>query len=176
MDFLAGDPIKELQQIGRVADDEAQERTKGFEVGYELFSINGKMLGHGDPIRVKQGERVLFHVLNGSAGEIRSLALPGHVFRVVLLDGNPVPVQADVPVLWLGTAERISAIVDMNHPGISVLGDFADDDRGHGMGIIIEYAGQNGKPQWTSRNRSAGITRNSARRMWRQPHPKRRSR
>jgi hypothetical protein len=38
------------------------------------------MPGHGDPIRVKQGERVLFHVLNGSAGEIRSLALPGHTF------------------------------------------------------------------------------------------------
>jgi len=23
---------------------------KGFEVGYELFSINGRMLGHGEPI------------------------------------------------------------------------------------------------------------------------------
>ena len=67
------------------------------------------MLGHGEPIRVKQGERVLFHVLNASATEIRSLALPGHVFRIVALDGNPVPTPADVPVLWLGTAERISA-------------------------------------------------------------------
>ena len=40
---------------------------------------------------MKQGERVLFHVLNGSATEIRSLAFPGHTFRVVALDGNPVP-------------------------------------------------------------------------------------
>ena len=79
------------------------------------------MLGHGEPIRVKQGERVLFHVLNASATEIRSLVLPGHVFRVVALDGNPVPTQADVPVLWLGTAERISAIVEMNRPGVWVL-------------------------------------------------------
>ena len=46
----------------------------GYEVGYGLFTINGRMLGHGEPIRVKQGERVLFHVLNGSATEIRSLA------------------------------------------------------------------------------------------------------
>ncbi len=61
------------------------------------------MLGHGEPIRVKQGERVLFHVLNGSATEIRSLALPGHAFRVVALDGNAVPTAAEVPVLWLGT-------------------------------------------------------------------------
>ena len=148
MDFLAGEPIKALQEIGKKADDEAIEKAKGYEVGYELFSINGKMLGHGEPIRVKQGERVMFHVLNGSAGEIRSLALPGHVFKVVALDGNPVPTPRDVPVLWLGTAERISAIVEMNHPGVWVMGDLADDDRNRGMGIVVEYAGAKGTPQW----------------------------
>jgi FtsP/CotA-like multicopper oxidase with cupredoxin domain len=91
MDVLASEPIKELQAMGKAADDEARERTKGFEVGYELFSINGKMAGKGEPVRVKQGERVLFHVLNASATEIRSLALPNHLFHVVALDGNPAP-------------------------------------------------------------------------------------
>ena len=148
MDFLAGTPIKELQDMAKRADEEFKG-PKGYEVGYALFGINGKMLGEGDPIRVKQGERVLFHVLNASAGEIRSLALPGHVFRIVSLDGNPMPTPADVPVLWLGTAERISAIVQMNHPGVWIMGDLADDDRGHGMGIVVEYAGAKGKPQWT---------------------------
>jgi len=148
MDFLAGEPIPELQQIGKRADDEAKEKAKGFEVGYERFAINGKMLGSGEPIRVKQGERVLFHVLNASAVEIRSLALRGHVFRVVALDGNPVPTPADVPVLWLGTAERISAIVHMTHPGVWVMGDLDHDDRRHGMGIVLEYAGRKGKAQW----------------------------
>jgi FtsP/CotA-like multicopper oxidase with cupredoxin domain len=149
MDFLAGQPIKELQDMGKAADAHAKTKAKGYEVGYDLFSINGKMLGHGDPIRVKRGERVLFHVVNASAGEIRSLALPDHTFRVVALDGNPVPTPAEVPVLWLGTAERISAVVEMNHPGMWVLGDLSDDDRGRGMGIVIEYAGSKGKPQWT---------------------------
>lgn len=148
MDALAGEPLETLQKMGKQADEEAQEKTKGFEVDYELFGINGRMLGHGEPIRIKQGERVLFHVLNASATEIRSLALPGHVFRIVALDGNPVPTQADVPVLWLGTAERISAIVEMNHPGVWVMGDLADDDRRHGMGIVVEYADAKGKPQW----------------------------
>ena len=148
MDFLAGEPIKELQDMGKKADDQAQEKTKGYEVGYDLFSINGKMLGQGEPIRVKQGERVLFHVLNGSAGEIRSLALPGHVFKIVALDGNPVPTPKNVPVLWLGTAERISAIVEMDHPGVWVMGDLADDDRTRGMGVVVEYADTKGKPQW----------------------------
>ncbi|HZT70450.1 MAG TPA: multicopper oxidase domain-containing protein [Terriglobia bacterium] len=122
----------------------------GYEVGYRLFTINGKMLGHGEPVRVKKGERVLFHVLNGSATEIRSLALPGHRFRVVALDGNPVPKPVEVPVLWLGTAERVSAIVEMNNPGVWVMGDLADDDRNRGMGIVVEYAGRKGKPQWTA--------------------------
>jgi FtsP/CotA-like multicopper oxidase with cupredoxin domain len=120
----------------------------GYEVGYGSFTINGRMLGHGEPIRVKQGERVLFHILNGSATEIRSLALPGHSFEVVALDGNPVPNPAHVPVLWLGTAERISAIVEMNHPGVWIMGDLDNDDRRHGMGILVEYAGHSGKAQW----------------------------
>jgi FtsP/CotA-like multicopper oxidase with cupredoxin domain len=64
------------------------------------------------------------------------------------LDGNPVPVNIDVPVLWIGTAERVSAIVEMNHPGIWVMGDLDDDDRKRGMGIVVEYAGQHGKPKW----------------------------
>ncbi len=148
-DALAGEMLAPLQAIGRKADDDARVKTKGYEVGYALFGINGRMLGHGEPIRVRQGERVLFHVLNASATEIRSLALPGHGFRVMALDGNPVPTPSDVPVLWLGTAERVSAIVEMKNPGIWVMGDLSDDDRGHGMGIVVEYTGATGKPKWT---------------------------
>lgn len=146
-DVLTGAPLKELQEIGRKADAEFAG-PKGYEVGYALFGINGKRLGQGEPIRVKAGERVLFHVLNASATEIRSLALPGHQFQILALDGNPVPTQAKVPVLWLGTAERISALVEMNRPGVWVMGDLDDDDRRHGMGIVVEYAGAKGKPHW----------------------------
>ena len=176
IDVLAGAPIEALRQIGRAADEEAQEKTKGLEVGYELFGINGRMLGHGEPVCVKAGEHVLLHVLNASATEIRSLALPGHLFRIVALDGNPVPTHVDVPVLWLGSAERVSALVEMKHPGVWVMGDLADDDRRHGMGIVVEYAAEKGKPQWIKPNRSAGITRDLARRMVRPPRPMRRSR
>ena len=80
MDMLAGTPVKELQEIAKLADEKFKG-AKGYEVDYELFGINGKMLGHGEPVRVRQGERVLFHVLNASASEERSLALPGHVFQ-----------------------------------------------------------------------------------------------
>jgi len=151
MNFLTpATRVKSLEDAGESAmkSSLAKGMPHGFEVGYGSFTINGRVLGHGEPIRVKQGERVLFHVLNGSATEIRSLALPGHTFQVIALDGNPVPTPAKVPALWLGTAERVSAIVQMNHPGVWVLGDLADDDRHHGMGIVVEYAGHKGKPVW----------------------------
>ena len=85
--------VKELEDAGESAMKAslAKGMPHGYEVGYRYFTINGRMLGHGEPVRVKQGERVLFHVLNGSATEIRSLALPGHIFKVVALDGNAVP-------------------------------------------------------------------------------------
>jgi FtsP/CotA-like multicopper oxidase with cupredoxin domain len=148
MDVLAGTPSAQLHEMGQAADAQAPEKRKGFEVGYESFAVNGRMLGHGEPIRVKQGERILFHVLNASATEIRSLALPGHSFQVLALDGNPVATPTAVPVLWLGTAERVTALVTMTHPGVWVMGDLADDDRRHGMGVVVEYAGEKGKPQW----------------------------
>ncbi len=129
----------------------------GYEVDYESFTINGRMLGHGEPIRVKAGERVLFHVLNGSATEIRSLALPGHTFYVIAMDGNLLPKSVRFPGLWLGTAERISAIVEMNHPGVWIMGDTAEDDRHHGMGIIVEYAGYRGKASGSHRSPLSGI-------------------
>ena len=43
------------------------------------------------------------------------------------MDGISVATPLHVPVLWLSTAERISVIVEMNHPGVLVMGDLADD-------------------------------------------------
>ncbi|WP_433446156.1 multicopper oxidase domain-containing protein [Streptomyces sp. CA-142005] len=148
--FLAGSPVPDLKHMGEkaTADSLARGMPRGYEVGYRAFSVNGRKLGHSQPITVTTGQRVLFHVLNASATEMRSLALPGHTFTVVALDGNPVPRQASVPVLWTGTAERVSAVVEMNHPGVWVLGDTSDDDRNAGMGTVVEYAGRSGTPQW----------------------------
>jgi FtsP/CotA-like multicopper oxidase with cupredoxin domain len=111
------------------------------EVGYRIGSINGKALGHGEPIRVKEGQRVLFHILNASATENIQIALPGHEFLVTVLDGNPVPRPRKVPSLDLGAAERVDAIVEMTRPGVWILGSTDDDVRGSGLGILVEYAG-----------------------------------
>lgn len=166
-DFLSGAKIKDLESAGESAMKAslAKDRPHGYEVGYQFFTINGRMRGHGEPVRVKQGERVLFHVLNGSATDIRSLALPGHAFKIVALDGNVVPRSMAVPVLWLGTAERISAIVEMNHPGVWIMGDLADDDRHHGIGIVVEYANHTTKAAWLAPNHIIGTMRASQNRV-----------
>ena len=121
----------------------------GLEVGYHSFSFNDKALGHGEPIRVKEGQRVLFHLLNASATESVNVALGGHSFQVVALDGNAVPAPQTVPVLQVGPAERVDAVVTMNSPGVWIMGTTDDDDRKHGFGVVIEYANQKGEPKWT---------------------------
>jgi len=131
------------------------EKPNGWEIGYQRFTINGKCLGHGEPARVKQGQRVLFHILNASATENIKLALPGHRFQVTGLDGNPVPHPQLVDVLELGTAERIDAVVEMKNPGVWILGTPKDDDRKNGMGIVVEYANQSSPPRWITPPKTA---------------------
>jgi FtsP/CotA-like multicopper oxidase with cupredoxin domain len=118
------------------------------DVEFRAFTINGKMAGHAEPIRVKEGERVLFRIINASATLHHRLALPGHDFRVVALDGNAVPVARSVPIVDLAPGERVDAIVGMTTPGVWWLGEIRDAQRAAGMAIAVEYAGRPGPPRW----------------------------
>lgn len=115
---------------------------------YPVSTINGRVLGFGEPLRVKEGQRVLMHFVNSSASEVHWIALAGHSFQVVALDGNNVPQPQVVPMLRLAPAERVSAVVAMNRPGVWVMGEVRKHVMAAGMGIVVEYAGKNAKPQW----------------------------
>ena len=115
---------------------------------YDVSTVNGKMLGFGEPVQVKQGERVMLHVLNSSPTEVHWVALAGHRFQVLALDGNVVPQPRTVEMLRLAPAERVSAIVEMNAPGVWVLGEVRKHVQAAGMGIVVEYAGAAGAPKW----------------------------
>lgn len=121
----------------------------GLEVIYGAASINDKALGQGDPIKVKSGERVLFRICNTSATQETALALPGHSFTIVALDGNPLATPQPAESLYLAPAERIDAICEMKNPGVWVFGSVIDDERQKGMGVVVEYAGASGEAQWT---------------------------
>ena len=88
------------------------------EVTYSTYSVNSHALGSGDPVRVKEGQKVLFHILNASATDQHRIALSAHKFKIVGLDGNAVPVPCEVDVIEMGPAERVDALVTMNNPGV----------------------------------------------------------
>jgi len=124
-------------------------RPNGLEVTAPLYSINDKILGAGEPLRVRPGERVLMHLLNASASQIHRIGLFGHHFQVMALDGNPVPAPQLVDVIEIAPGERVDAIVEMNLPGVWILGELRDAARQSGMGIIVEYANQvQPRAQW----------------------------
>jgi len=121
----------------------------GLEVGSITYSINDKALGSGDPIRVREGQRLLIHFLNASAIENRRVALAGHKMKVIAMDGNPVPTPQTLDSVFLGAGERIDVVVEMNQPGVWILGSTEKPIRESGMGVVVEYAGQHGQPRWS---------------------------
>jgi FtsP/CotA-like multicopper oxidase with cupredoxin domain len=153
----ASNPARYDQDIFLALHDwegHAQGGAEGYqEVVYSHATINDRMLGFGDPIRVKEGQRVLLHILNASATLMHNLALPGHRFLATALDGNPVPTPSQVETIRLGVAERVDAVVEMNHPGVWVLGETDAAIRKSGMGIVVEYAGRTGAPVWRGPSR-----------------------
>lgn len=153
----ASDPARYDQEIFLALHDwegHAQGGSEGFqEVTYSYATINDRMLGYGDPVRVREGERILIHILNASATLMHNLALPDHRFLVTALDGNPAPTPALVETIRLGPAERVDAVVEMNQPGVWILGETDAEIRKAGMGIVVEYAGRAGAPAWRDPSR-----------------------
>jgi FtsP/CotA-like multicopper oxidase with cupredoxin domain len=144
-DEMAADPRDPMPEKPATPD----LRPNGLEVSAPLYSINDKILGAGDPLRVQPGQRVLMHLLNASAAQIHRVALPGHKFQVIALDGNPVPAPQPVDVIEIAPGERVDAIMEMNNPGVWILGELHDVARQSGMGIVVEYANQQQRARWT---------------------------
>lgn len=140
--------IEEMHHLRLDPEETEADGEGGWDVRYRAASINGRAFGHGEPIRVRFGERVLFHLLNGSATENIELALPGHTFLVVAMDGFAVPHTAVVETITLGVGERMDVVVEMAAPGIWVLGSTDEQARTVGLGVVVEYAGKSGDPVW----------------------------
>jgi FtsP/CotA-like multicopper oxidase with cupredoxin domain len=115
---------------------------------YEVSTINGRVMGYGEPLRVRAGQQLLLHFLNASPTEVHWIALAGHAMQLISLDGNRVPQPKSISMLRLAPAERTSVIVKLNNPGVWTLGEVRKHVQAAGMGMVVEYAGSSGKPQW----------------------------
>jgi FtsP/CotA-like multicopper oxidase with cupredoxin domain len=140
------------------ADDEEDEGGGGgWEIRYRAASLAARPLGVEPPIKVRHGQRVLFHIVNASATEPLTLHLPGHSFLVHTLDGHRVPVAGTVETLSLGVGERVSAVVLMDNPGCWIMGSTDDRARAMGMGVVIEYDGSQREPVWSAPARGTEV-------------------
>src|SRR5260370_7295347 len=101
----------------------------GWEIAYKSATLNDKMLGSGEPLRVRMGQRVLFRFLNASATDEIRLALPGHKFNVVAMDVNPVPRPQMVDFVYLDIAAPVDAILATNNPIVSIFLSATAQDR-----------------------------------------------
>ncbi len=128
----------------------SMSRPSMLEATYSAFTVNGLMLGAGDPIRVRRGDRVLFRVLNASATLTHRLAFGPHRFDVIALDGNPLPRPVTTSALELGPGERVDALVAMDQPGVWTFGSTQDEYRARGLGAVVEYAGSRGASRWVA--------------------------
>ncbi len=157
VDPAAGDPGRYDQEIPILLHEwnPTYSSEHNMDVDYGLYSINGKMLGQGAPVKVKNMEKVLFRIVNSSATMAHRLALAGHTFRVIALDGNAVPTPRTVSVIELAPGERADAIVEMSNPGVWILGEEDAKQRTKGAGIVIEYQDlpetvKTRAPQWVA--------------------------
>jgi FtsP/CotA-like multicopper oxidase with cupredoxin domain len=115
---------------------------------YAVSTINGKVMGSAEPLRVERGQRVLLHVLNSSPTEVHWVSFAGHALQVFSLDGNVVPTSQTVSMLRLAPAERVCVLVEMNNPGVWVFGELRKHVQAAGMAVVVEYANESGPPRW----------------------------
>jgi len=118
MDFLApATRVKEMETTGESAMKAslAKGMPHGYEVGYRYFTINGRMLGHGEPVRVKRGLVGAFSVVLAFLGLHPLLLLPlaGGVvclteLRTLRLSVSAFPVSAAPAGAVAGTAASFS--------------------------------------------------------------------
>jgi FtsP/CotA-like multicopper oxidase with cupredoxin domain len=134
------DLLEKPSRLGQAAD--------GLEVTSNLYSISIQPDGSSNPIRVREGQKLLIHFLNASAIENRTIALSGHKMRVVAMDGNPVPTPQLVDFLSLGAGERIDVEIQMNNPGLWMMGDLIKQVRDSGLAVVVLYEGYGGQPRW----------------------------
>lgn len=65
-------------------------------MAYNVFTINGRAFPDSEPLKVKKGELVRIRMINGGTSAIHPMHLHGHQFKVVAVDGNPVPLSAQL--------------------------------------------------------------------------------
>jgi plastocyanin len=115
---------------------------RGGELGSDMFLINGKMHGYGEPIRIAEGERILVRLIN--AGHMaHPFHTHGHSFTVVATDGNPIPEAARwlKDTIMISPGERYDLEIVGDNPGVWMVHCHIEHHMANGMMTTIWYDG-----------------------------------
>ncbi len=110
---------------------------------YNIFTINGRIFPDIDPLMVNEDERILIRLINAGTQEIHPMHTHGHSFKVIAIDGNPVPLSAqqmrdNLPIL---PGERYDVELVADNPGVWLFHCHHVHHAAAGMIIPLFYEG-----------------------------------
>ncbi|RNB67543.1 multicopper oxidase family protein [Brevibacillus invocatus] len=109
---------------------------------YTIFSANGKTGSAIQPLQVKEGEKVRIRLVN--AGYLsHKMYLPGHEFKIVSTDGQPInnPPLIKDQLLNIAPGERYDIEFVANNPGKWLLEEHSAFPGAKSLKIPIVYEG-----------------------------------
>jgi len=117
--------------------------TPGAVPEFNTFTINGRIFPYIDPIKVKEGEKVLIRIVNGGTTAFHPMHTHGHDFELVALDGNPVPKAAiqERNTYTIHPGETADFLLTANNPGNWLFHCHHAHHAAAGMAMLIEYEG-----------------------------------
>src|SRR3989338_3654808 len=115
----------------------------GHAMDYNLFTINGKSFPASDPIEVKKGDRVRLRLINAGTSTIHPMHLHSHQFKIVAVDGNPVPSGTELirNTITLHPGETYDIEFVAENPGIWLFHCHELHHADDGMIVSIVYEG-----------------------------------
>ncbi|KQL50199.1 copper oxidase [Brevibacillus choshinensis] len=116
---------------------------------YKIFSANGKTGSAIQPLKVKEGEKVRIRLVN--AGYLsHKIHLPGHDFKIVSTDGQPInnPPLVNGQLLNIAPGERYDIEFVANNPGKWLLDEHSTNPGAKSLAVPIVYEGsENASPK-----------------------------
>jgi FtsP/CotA-like multicopper oxidase with cupredoxin domain len=90
---------------------------KPYQPVYDTFLINGRAFPYTEPLRVREGERVLIRLINAGY-ESHFMHTHSHRFEVVARDGNPVKYPQTMDTVEVGPGQRTDILLKADNPGV----------------------------------------------------------
>lgn len=116
-----------------------------------FFTINGKSYPETQVIKAKVGDKIRVRFIGSSSVDIHPMHIHGGPFRIVAIDGEPVPPGAQImrDTVNVGPGQRYDVIWEAQNPGKWLLhchishhttNNNVEEDGGGGLMVIIDVA------------------------------------